>query len=135
MTTKGVVRTTSQQMMKTMRAVIKAYDKLIENPKTNLFKWHDYGHSDNCRLCKTLDKDCSICPLGPEYAACSNVTLNKLADLIEDALYTVNDGVVDMRTRDQLEPYNSQPLVKAAKARRAWLVKKFNKFCGKEIFS
>ena len=116
------------KIMRAMKTVIRAYDALIEKPAENISAWGNYGSWSTCHLClacppknndEGYDFDCTQCPLGPKRTACCTRTM----DALQDALEEWEDCAYANEMKSQTA------VVEAAKARRAWLIKKFNKFC------
>ena len=99
-------------MLQALAKTIGAYETLIADVERNKAKWYDYGSSRSCRLCDAaprrpasawmLERDCSQCVLGPKDHGCVDDTYSEF----NRALRILDD----------------QGVVKAAKARLAWIV-------------
>lgn len=131
----------SQKQLQACASTIRAYDKLIAT--RNVGPWSDYGNA--CRLCNTVPnmegswcQDCNKCPLhaSTRYAAdtdipCGTKTFDDLSDAIGSWERVVPYGfwnrpeptAEQTKEREALVP----AIIKAAKARRTWLIKRFDK--------
>ena len=104
---------------KAMTATLHAYEDLIKCPEKNIHKWTGYGAV--CSICETIPEsttqahsfgriaDCLLCPL----RVCENVSFDNLVEQLYRFHYV------------DLSEINN--VVKAAKKRYNWLIKKIGK--------
>ena len=104
------------KMKQAAKATLGAYDRLIAEPGRHVGEWEIYGGND-CHLCKAAgDDDCRNCPLGPVFVGCETQTQQILQEVLDDAL-----------VYREPPPKILRMVVTAARNRRRWLVKKFEK--------
>ena len=120
-----------RKLHEVMRATIRSYDRLIAAPRKELPQWKRWGNFDACRLCKFFKvhnkskfvADCKACPLCRRrftgLVPCVDRTFSALRNLLHP-----DDGNFVLETDS--EP-NYLGIVRAAKERRKWIMRMFNK--------
>lgn len=95
-----------RKFMTAMTKTLNAYEALIKDPKRNFCKWRGYGDSDNCRICKAVDWECENCPLD----SCASDSFYQFEQAVREHMYCPSA--------------NYEDLVKVAKERYRWLIRK-----------
>lgn len=78
--TNNAMQALDKELAKALTKTLAAYERLFADPKGQIKRWEDYGHSYSCRICKVMgsqlafdalqsSRDCKACPLGSENSS------------------------------------------------------------------